>query len=157
MSEVGLGGTASSRYELRPRPAVASLAVAAVGTVAGCGALIIWGRGSGGTVFLVLGIGFLLFGVSLAASVLLFVARLRAHVELDPEKITIRRGSQAHTLRWAEIERVTLDGPRLTLQAKQPQQDAVVINPRSPADPGFMALVAAISQRLDTSRGYRSG
>ncbi len=156
MTEVGLGGASGSRYELKPRPAVASLAVAAVGTVVGCAALIIWGRGSGGTVFLVLGIGFLLFGVSLAASVLLFVARLRTYVELDPETITIRRGSQARILRWTEIERVSLDGPRLTLQAKQPQQDAVLINPRSAADPGFMALVAAISQRLDTSRGYGS-
>jgi hypothetical protein len=156
MSEVGLGGTEGSRFELRPRPAVPSLAAAAVGTLAGCGALIIWGRGNAGTVFLVLGIGLLLFGLSLAASVLLVLARLRAYVELDPEKITIRRGSQARTLRWTEIERVLLDGPRLTLQAKEPQQDAVVINPRPAADPGFMSLVAAISQRLDTSRGYGS-
>ena len=155
MSEVGLGGTEGSRYELRPRPAVPSLAAAAVGALAGCGALIIWGR-SGGTVFLVLGVGLLLFGLSLAASVLLFLRRVRADVELDPEKITIRRGSQVHTLRWTEIERVLLDGPRLTLQAKKPQQDAVVIYPRSVSDPRFMSLVAAISQRLDISRGYRS-
>lgn len=154
MSDVGLGGTAGSSYELRPRPAVPTLAAAAIGTIAGCVALIIWGRGDGSATFLVLGIGLLLFGVSLAASVLLFAARLRVHVELDPEKITIRRGSQARSLRWTEIERVSLDGARLTLQAKKPQQDAIVVNPRSPADPGFMSLIAAISQRLDTSRGY---
>ena len=157
MSDVALGDAAGSRYELRPRPAVPSLAIAAVGTLAGCGALIIWGGGTGGTAFLVLGIGFLIFGLSLAASVLLFMARLRAQVDLDPEKITIRRGSHARSLRWTEIQRVSLDGPRLTLQAKAPQLDAVVINPRSPADPVFMSLVAAISQRLDTSRGYGSG
>jgi hypothetical protein len=156
MSDVGLGGTAGSSYELRPRPAVPTLAASAVGTMAGCVALIIWGRGGSSAAFLVLGIGLLLFGVSLAASVLLFAARLRVRVDLDPEKITIRRGSHTRTLRWTEIERMSLDGARLTLRAKKPQQDAVMVNPRSPADPGFMALIAAISQRLDTSRGYTS-
>jgi hypothetical protein len=153
MSDVGLGGTAGPSYELRPRPAVPTLAAAAVGTIAGCLALIVRGRG-GSAAFLVLGIGLLLFGLSLAASVLLFAARLRVHVELDPEKITIRRGSHARSLKWTEIERVSLDGSRLTLHAKEPQQDAIVINPRSPADPRFMSLVGAISKRLDTSRGY---
>src|SRR5215218_499965 len=71
MSDVGVGGTAGPSYELRPRPAVPTLAAAAVGTMAGCLALIIWGRGGGGSAaFLVLGIGLLLFGLSLAASVL---------------------------------------------------------------------------------------
>jgi hypothetical protein len=153
MSDVGLGGAAGPSYELRPRPAVPTLAAAAVGTMAGCLVLIVRGRG-GSAAFLVLGIGLLLFGLSLAASVLLFAARLRVHVELDPEKITIRRGSHARSLKWTEIERVSLDGSRLTLHAKEPQQDAIVINPRSPADPRFMSLVGAISKRLDTSRGY---
>ena len=154
MSAVGVGGTAGASYELRPSPAVPTLAAAAVGTVVGCLALIIWGRGGGSAAFLVLGVGLLLFGLSLAASVLLFAARLRVHVDLDPEKITIRRGLHARSLRWTEIERVSLDGSRLTLHAKAPQQDAIVINPRSPADPRFMSLVGAISKRLDTSRGY---
>jgi hypothetical protein len=153
MSDVGLGGRAGPSYELRPRPAVPTLAAAAVGTIAGCLVLIVRGRG-GSPAFLVLGIGLLLFGLSLAASVLLFAARLRVHVDLDPEKITIRRGFHARSLRWTEIKRVSLDGSRLTLHAKEPQQDAIVINPRSPADPRFMSLVGAISKRLDTSRGY---
>jgi hypothetical protein len=153
MSDVGLGGRAGPSYELRPRPAVPTLAAAAVGTMAGCLVLIVRGRG-GSAAFLVLGIGLLLFGLSLAASVLLFAARLRVHVDLDPEKITIRRGFHARSLRWTEIKRVSLDGSRLTLHAKEPQQDAIVINPRSPADPRFMSLVGAISKRLDTSRGY---
>jgi hypothetical protein len=155
MSDVGLGGRAGPSYELRPRPAVPTLAAAAVGTMAGCLVLIVRGRG-GSAAFLVLGIGLLLFGLSLAASVLLFAARLRVHVDLDPEKITIRRGFHARSLRWTEIKRVSLDGSRLTLHAKEPQQDAIVINPRSPADPRFMSLVGAISKRLDTSRGYGS-
>jgi hypothetical protein len=155
MSDVGLGGRAGPSYELRPRPAVPTLAAAAVGTMAGCLVLIVRGRG-GSAAFLVLGIGLLLFGASLAASVLLFAARLRVHVELDPEKITIRRGSHARSLKWTEIERVSLDGSRLTLHAKEPQLDAIVINPRSPADPRFMSLVGAISKRLDVSRGYGS-
>ena len=152
----GSGGTAGASYQLRPRPAVPTLAAAAVGTMAGCLALIIWGRGSSNAAFLVLGIGLLLFGASLTASVLLFAARLRVHVELDPENITIRRGSHARSLKWTEIERVSLDGSRLTLHAKEPQLDAIVINPRSPADPRFMSLVGAISKRLDVSRGYGS-
>ena len=156
MSEVGAGGTAGTSYELRPRPAVPTLAAAAAGTMAGCLALIIWGRGGGSAAFLVLGIGLLLFGLSLAASVLLFAARLRVLIELDPEKITIRRGFHARSLRWTEIERVSLDGSRLTLHAKQPQQDAIVINPRSAGGSRFMSLIGAISKRLDTSRGYGS-
>ena len=34
--------------------------------------------------------------------------------------------------------------------------DVVVINPRTPTDPTFIALLAAISRRLDADRGYRT-
>jgi hypothetical protein len=155
VNEPGRDAAPVSRYDLTPRPAIASLAAAAVTTVAGCVTLLIWGRGTGGVVLLVLGIGLLLFGVTLFGTVLLFTARLRALVELDAATITIHRGSRSRVLRWTDIDQVSINGPRLRLQAKHGKRDAVVINPRTPADPVFMSLVAAISQRLDASRGYR--
>ena len=103
---------------------------------------------------LVVGIALLIFGTMLAVSGLLFIARFRPVIELDAESITIRRGSRQRKLRWSEIKHVSLEGPRLTLRAKSPTEDAVVINPRTPGDPRFMLLVAALSGRLDASRGY---
>jgi hypothetical protein len=54
---------------------------------------------------------------------------------------------------WADIDNVTLTGPRLTLVRKT-GDPVVVVNPRTPADPTFTALLAALSRRLDADRGY---
>jgi Bacterial PH domain len=147
---------ATSRYDLRPQPPVASFAAAAVATLAGCGILIIYGVRSVGVTVLIVGIALLIFGIVMAGSALLFIIRFHTRIELDAESITIRRGSRERTLRWAEIKNVSQDGSRLTLHAKPPTGDAEVINPRTPADPTFVALVAALSRRLDASRGYGS-
>jgi hypothetical protein len=64
------------------------------------------------------------------------------------------RGRRNRVLRWVDIDQVTLSDARLTLQAKGNAHSASVINPRSPADFVFVALMAAIHQRLDASRGY---
>ena len=34
--------------------------------------------------------------------------------------------------------------------------EVAVLNPRTPSDPTFLALLAAISRRLDADRGYRT-
>jgi hypothetical protein len=146
----------TSRYDLRPRPAVATLAAAAVAAVIGCALLLVYRMRSGGVVLLGVGVALLLFGITLAVSALLFAIRLRTSVELDASSITIRRGSHERRLHWTEIKNVSLDGSRLTLHAKAPIDDAFLINPRTVADPTFMSLVAALSQRLDASRGYGS-
>jgi len=144
----------TSRFELRPRPPLATLAAAAATTVVGCGLLAVYGVRSGGVALLVIGVALLIFGITLAVGAALFVARFRAVICLDAESVTIRRGSRRRKLRWSEIKQVSLDGPRLTLRAKPPTEDAVVINPRMPGDPRFMLLLAALSERLDASRGY---
>jgi hypothetical protein len=144
----------TSRYELRPRPPIATFAAAAATTIVGCGILAIYGTRSSAAALLVVGMALLIFGMTLAVGALMFVARFRTVVELDVESITIVRGSRQRKLQWCEIKQVSLEGPRLTLQAKPPTEDAVVINPRTPGDPQFMLLMAALSERLDASRGY---
>ena len=154
MGHAGSELPSTSRYDLRPRPPLATLAAAAATTVIGCGLLAVYGIRSGGAALLIVAMAVLLFGITLTVGALLFVARFRTVVELDAESVTIRRGSRQRKLRWIEIKHVSLDGPRLTLRAKPPTEDAVVINPRTPSDPLFMSLMAALSERLDASRGY---
>jgi hypothetical protein len=58
---------------------------------------------------------------------------------------------------WSQIESVSLHGPRLTFTPKGGEPAIAVVNPRSPNNPTFLALVAAIRERLNADRGYRSG
>jgi hypothetical protein len=144
----------TSRYELRPRPPLATLAAAAATTVVGCGLLVIYRVRSGGVGVLVVGMALLIFGVALAGSALLYAIRLRTVIELDAESITIRRGSRHRSLQLTDIKNVSLDGTRLTLHTKASMEDAIMINPRRANDPSFRSLISALSQRLDASRGY---
>ena len=145
---------ATSSYDLRPRPAIASFAAAAVATVLGCVLLALHGMRVGGSVLMVVGIALLIFGIALAGSALLYATRLRTVIELDTQSITIRRGSRHRRLQFTEIKNVSLDGSRLILHTKPPTEDAIMINPRSADDPSFTSLIATLSQRLDASRGY---
>jgi Bacterial PH domain len=144
----------TTRYELHPHPPLATLGAAAATTVVGCGLLVIYAVRSSGAAPLVVGVALLIIGITLAVGAVLFVTRFRSVIELDAESITIRRGSRQRRLQWSEIKHVSLQGPRLTLRTKSPTEDAVVINPRTPADPTFMLLLAALNERLDASRGY---
>jgi len=145
---------ATLHYDLRPRPPVGTFAVAAAATLIGCGLLAIDGTGNGSAVLLAVGITLLLFGLVLAGSAVLFLARLRTVIELDAWSIRIRRGPRQQVLQWPEIKNVSLEGRRLILHVNNSKGDVVVINPRTAADPSFTSLMAALSQRLDTSRGY---
>ena len=109
-----------------------------------------------GAVVLVVGLVGLGLAVALAVAAVVIVARLRADLVVEPEAITVRRSGQVQRVPWAEIDTVTLTGPRLALVRKA-GADVVVINPRTPTDPTFVALLAAISRRLDADRGYRTG
>jgi hypothetical protein len=141
------------RFRLTPPPPIKALAAASFASLFGVIVLLIWGVRDRG-LLLVIGLGSMIFGVALAAGAFLLSARLRIVIYLDADGITLIRGRRNHALRWADIDRVTLSGSRLSLQAKGNARGASVINPRSPADFTFVALTAAIQQRLDASRGY---
>jgi hypothetical protein len=141
------------RFRLTPPPPIKALAAASFASVFGVIVLLIWGVRDRG-LLLVIGLGSMIFGVALAAGAFLLSARLRIVIYLDADGITLIRGRRNRILRWADIDRVTLSGSRLSLQAKGNARGASVINPRSPADFTFIALTAAIQQRLDASRGY---
>jgi hypothetical protein len=157
VGDAGSEVPATLRYDLRLRPPVATFAVAAATTVVGCGLMAIYGIRSRGAVLLVAAVAVLIFGLVLAGGAVLFLVRFRTVVELRPDSVTVRRGSREQVLSWTKIKNVSLEGPRLTLHVKGGEAgDVVVINPRSAADPVFMSLMAALSQRLDASRGYGS-
>jgi hypothetical protein len=69
----------------------------------------------------------------------------------------VTRGGRDQRLAWSAIDHVDLDGPRLSMISKgDDHPDLIVINPRTPADPTFLALVAALQKRLDADRGYQT-
>ena len=142
------------RFRLTAPPPIKALAAASFASVFGVIVLLIWGVRDRGLLLLTVGVGSMIFGVALAVGAFLLSARLRTLIYIDAEGITLIRGRRNRVLRWADIDQVTLSGARLTLQAKGNAHSASVINPRSPADFVFVALMAAIHQRLDASRGY---
>jgi hypothetical protein len=142
------------RFRLSAPPPIKALVAASCASFFGVIVLLVWGVRDRGPLLLVIGVGSMIFGVALAAGAFLLSARLRTVIYLDAEGITLIRGRRNRVLRWDDIDQVTLSGARLTLQAKGNARGASVINPRSSADFVFVALMAAIHQRLDASRGY---
>ena len=110
------------------------------------------------TVLLIIGSALLVFGLTLGLLAIMLVARLRSTVVLDGDGATVVRGSRRQSLTWSAIDHVDLDGPRLSMISKGEEDgpDLVVINPRTPADQTFLALVAAVQKRLDADRGYQT-
>jgi hypothetical protein len=142
------------RFRLTAPPPIKALVAASCASFFGVVVLLVWGVRDSGPLLLVIGLGSMIFGVALAAGAFLLGVRVRTLIFLDADGITLIRGRRNRVLRWDDIDRVTLSGARLTLQAKGNARGASVINPRSPADFVFVALMAAIHQRLDASRGY---
>ena len=81
---------------------------------------------------------------------------MRTVVVAGSDDLAVLRGRQSRSVAWSEIDKVSLRGPRLTVITKTGGgANLVVINPRTPADPTFAALIAAVRRRLDVDRGYQ--
>jgi uncharacterized membrane protein len=143
------------RFTLTPPPPVRALAIAAVTALVGAALMVVSQVLDLGPVVLVVGLVGLVLAVILAVAALALGVRARAQLVLEAEAVTVRRSGQQSRVPWSDIDTVTLTGPRLTLVRKS-GADVVVVNPRTPADPTFAALLAALQRRLDTDRGYRT-
>ena len=146
---------AEERFTLTAPPPVRALAIAAVTALVGAALMVASRVLDLGSVVLVVGVVGLGLAVVLAGAAVVLGARARADLVLGPDAVTVRRAGQAQRVPWADIDNVTLTGPRLTMVRKA-GADLVVVNPRTPTDPTFAALLAALSRRLDANRGYRT-
>ena len=145
------------RFALTARPPVRALAIAAVTTLLGAVLMVLAQARDLSMVLLIIGSALLVFGLTLGLLAIMLVARLRSTVVLDGDGATVVRGSRRQSLTWSAIDHVDLDGPRLSMISKgEDGPDLVVINPRTPADQTFLALVAAVQKRLDADRGYQT-
>jgi len=143
------------RFVLSVRPPIRALAIAAIGALVGAGLMVLARLLDLGLVLLIIGGAVLILAVALALLAALMVARLRSTVVLDADAITMTRGRRTERVAWSGVDNVKLKGPRLTLITKPDQGDNLtVINPRTPTDPTFMSLVAAVQGRLNADRGY---
>ena len=145
------------RFALTARPPVRALAIAAVTTLLGAVLMVLAQARGLGLVLMIIGSALLVFGLTLGLIAILLIRRLRSMVVLDADKITVIRGGRSQSLAWSAIDHVDLNGPRLGMISKgDDQPDLVVINPRTPDDRTFLALVASLQKRLDADRGYRT-
>jgi len=135
---------------------VRPLAIAAVTVVVASALLVMWRALDLSGVLAGIALVLMLFGLALAVAALVLRARLRTEVRLDADALTVRRAGRERSLAWAQMEQVTLQHPRLTLLAAEPEQSLVVVNPRTEGDRVFRALQETIRQRLDADRGYES-
>ena len=142
------------RFTLRAAPPLRALAIGSAGAMVGAVLIVLWRVLDLPLVVLIVGVLLLVLAIALVVAALLLTARLRTLVVVGPQHVEVRRRGQSRRLAWSEIERVTLRGPRLTLIAKQPGGDAIMLNPRTPEDPVFSGLLTALRQRLDHDRGY---
>lgn len=140
---------------LNATPPVRPLAIGAGLVVVGA-ALLVWWRAAALPVGLAVVGGLLMvLGVLLAVAAVVLAAKLRTEVSLDARFITVVRSGQRRSVPWSEVQKVTVSHPRLSVQTEDPATGLSVVNPRSPQDPRFLALLQQIQQRLDADRGYR--
>jgi hypothetical protein len=133
------------------------MVVAAASALLGVALLVLWSlellHGFG----LAVGASLMILGVGLVIVAVLLNRRLHRTLILTPTAITLVRGRARRTLKWSDIERVSLTGPRLVLVTKPGSgRSAAVINPGGHSRQSFAALIEAIRGKLDTDRGYRS-
>ena len=146
------------RFVLALRPPVRALAITAVAALLGALLVVLSQVLELGLVPVIIGGALLFFAVSLGLISALLVARLRSTVLLDAEAIRVVKGRRTRRVPWSAVDHVMLKGPRLTLVTKPDQgEDVTVVNPRTPTDPTFLSLVAAVQGRLNADRGYRTG
>ena len=146
--------TGQDHFTLTARPPVRALAIAAVTALVAAGLIVASRVLDLGAAVFVVGLVGLALAVALAVAALVLAARARADLVMEPEAIIVRRAGQERRVPWADIDTVTLTGPRLTLVRKS-GSGVVVVNPRTRPDPTFAALLSAIHHRLNTDRGYR--
>jgi hypothetical protein len=158
----GRGGSSphtatAQQFTLTPRPPLRALAIGSVAAVIGALLVVLAGIFELSLVLTIIGIALLIFAVTLMVTALALTARLRTALALDAEAIRVTHGRRTRAVAWSGIESVGLQGPRLTFTPKGGEPAIVVVNPRSPSNPTFLALVAAVRERLNADRGYRSG
>ena len=150
--------TEAEHFALGAPPPVRALAIAAG---AALGAIVLLGialAGRATTVLTVAAAVLLVLGLALGLGAVVLARRLRTSVRVDDRAITVwrggvRRGRRTESVAWSDIDEVVLEGARLNLVPKT-GEGLVLANPRAPTDPTFVALLRAIRQRLDKSRGY---
>jgi hypothetical protein len=152
----GASGAVES-FSLTPRPPLRALAIGSVAAVIGALLVVLAGISDLPLVLTIIGIALLIVAVALVTTALALTARLRTALTLDAEAVRVTRGGRTRTVPWSGIDSVSLQGSRLTFTPKGAEPAVAVVNPRSPSNPTFLALVAAIRQRLNADRGYRSG
>lgn len=136
-------------------PPVRPLAIGAGLVVVGAVLLVLWRAATLSVGLAVVGGLLMVLGVLLAVAAVVVASRLRAEVSLDDSSITVTRAGQRRSVPWSEVQKVTVSHPRLNVQTEDPATGLSVVNPRSPQDPRFLALLQQIQQRLDSDRGYR--
>jgi hypothetical protein len=155
MRQTGNGGPAEQKFVLGARPPVRALGIASVTALVGALLLVLASVEHWSIAVTTIGVVLLAFAVALVLAALLAFGRLRRTLILDAAGIRLVQRRARRTLNWSDIDKVTLDGARLVLVAKDGRGDnAEVVNPTGPRDPAFLGLLAAIRSRLDADRGY---
>lgn len=143
---------ASTTHEIRQRPALRALGLAALLMLVGLVLLLMAGLVEAGLPLVV--VGLVVVGLGLALSVgAVWTARVRrASVELDDTGYVIRAGEIGHAGAWANVARVTRGRDRITLHLKDGKRLQLVV--ARAAAGNLDVLGADIARRLDADRGY---
>jgi hypothetical protein len=116
--------------------------------------LVLWGEWSLPLILFVLAVILMAAGVALASAALVIHQMLRQTVIVSETGITVLARRTRRTLSWSSIGQVSVMGPRLLL--RNDGDPVKIINARGATDPVFVALVSAVTLKLDADRGYRN-
>lgn len=138
----------SETFVLRQRPPLRALLISSVATVIGAVGTVLAVALAWPTAVLVVAIMVLVAGLLLGVVAVVAIRRLMTTVVLDADGYLIRRPGHQARGAWADVSKVTLEGPTLTLR---PAGDSIICL-RGAGDPTFTALASAVRARLDADR-----
>lgn len=145
---------AATTHEVRQRPALRALGLAALLELVGLVVLLMANLLEPNPFLAALGLAAIGAGLVLFVIAVWTARSRRVAVVLDEDGYEIRADGAGHSGRWANVARVTQGRDRITLHQRDGSRVQLVVVRGGSAD--LDALGADIASRLDADRGYGS-
>lgn len=147
----------SETFVLRQRPPLRALLISSIGALVAAVLLVVGAALSWPAAAIALSAVLLVFSILFGVLALFVTRGLDTSVRVDEEGYAISRPRHRAEGRWSDVDRVSMEGLKLTLFSKaDPETGDSIVCLNGPDDPDLISLMYAIRNRLDADRGYHN-
>ena len=142
-------------YQIKGRPAVRTVAGAALLSLLGIGVMLAAGAFNWGSVALTVGVVIAIGGIGVLLLAQEAARKAGVIAMLDNDGFVLTSAQTRFGLPWAEVRKVTMAGNQLTIRDAH-GKDASIVAPPGARPEELDRLAAAMAAKLDANRGYRN-